>query len=400
MRRPRLIDPGPSGIRNEMALIGVDPVGIDIMEGKARHHLIRLDEVDLRAALILKQNLLSLGGEAALTREAAGLKVRTTPVLLMGTSRQIRDLAAKLDGQPFKLADISRSISDLLDTLEKGPRYVVKGTDLLSGGRKAVAGILNVTGDSFSDGGMFLNREDAVARGIEMVAQGADIIDVGGESTRPGAHPITAEDEMERVLPVIRDLAAEGVRCISVDTTKAAVAEKALAEGACIINDISAMTFDPGMVSVAAASGASLILMHTRGRPESMQQDLRYDDLMDEVCSRLEEAMDLAAGSGIPIDRICLDPGIGFGKSFEQSLELISRVGELRSMGTAVMVGASRKSFIGHLTGEGVTRRMPGSVGAAVAAALNGADILRVHDVAETVQALAVVTGIRGLRNA
>jgi len=396
MRRPRLIDPGSSGIRSEMASMGVDPIGIDIMEGKSRHHLIRLDDVDLRAALILKQDMLSLGGEAALCREAAGLAIRKTPVLLMGTTRQMRGLVSKLGEQPFKLADLSRSIEELLDNIDNGSRYVVRGQDLLSGGRKAVVGILNVTEDSFSDGGKYAERESAVARGIEMAAQGADIIDVGGESTRPGARPVSAKEEMENVIPVIRDLVAEGVNSISVDTTRSEVAEKAIQEGACILNDISGMTFDPRMLHVAAASEASVILMHTRGRSETMQDDLVYDDLMGEVCSYLEGAMDLAMGEGIPAERICLDPGIGFGKSIEQNLELISRIGELRSLGAAVMVGASRKSFIGRLTGADVEDRMPGSISAAVAAAMKGADMVRVHDIVETVQAMAVVSGMEG----
>ena len=396
MRRPRLIEPGSSGIRSEMASMGVDPVGIDIMEGKSRHHLIRLDDVDLRAALILKQDMLSLGGEAALCREAAGLAIRKTPVLLMGTTRQMRGLVSKLGEQPFTLADLSRSIEELLDNIDNGSRYVVRGQNLLSGGRKAVVGILNVTEDSFSDGGKYAERESAVARGIEMAAQGADIIDVGGESTRPGARPVSAKEEMENVIPVIRDLVAEGVNSISVDTTRSEVAEKAIQEGACILNDISGMTFDPRMLHVAAASEASVILMHTRGRSETMQDDLVYDDLMGEVCSYLEGAMDLAMGEGIPAERICLDPGIGFGKSIEQNLELISRIGELRSLGAAVMVGASRKSFIGRLTGADVEHRMPGSISAAVAAAMKGADMVRVHDIVETVQAMAVVSGMEG----
>ena len=366
------------------------------MEGKSRHHLIRLDDVDLRAALILKQDMLSLGGEAALCREAAGLAIRKTPVLLMGTTRQMRGLVSKLGEQPFKLADLSRSIEELLDNIDNGSRYVVRGQDLLSGGRKAVVGILNVTEDSFSDGGKYAERESAVARGIEMAAQGADIIDVGGESTRPGARPVSAKEEMENVIPVIRDLVAEGVNSISVDTTRSEVAEKAIQEGACILNDISGMTFDPRMLHVAAASEASVILMHTRGRSETMQDDLVYDDLMGEVCSYLEGAMDLAMGEGIPAERICLDPGIGFGKSIEQNLELISRIGELRSLGAAVMVGASRKSFIGRLTGADVEHRMPGSISAAVAAAMKGADMVRVHDIVETVQAMAVVSGMEG----
>jgi len=396
MRRPRLIDPGSSGGKNEMALMGVDPVGIDIMEDKSRHHLIRLDDVELRAALILKQDMLSLGGEAALTREAAGLKIRKTPVLLMGTTRQMRSLVSKLRGQPFNLPDLSGSIEKLLNTVDKGSRYVVRGQDLLSNGRKAVIGILNVTEDSFSDGGKYAEIESAVARGIEMASQGADIIDVGGESTRPGAKPVSAQEQMDKVIPVIQDLKAGGVNCISIDTTRSEVAEKAMQEGACIVNDISGMAFDPRMFSVAAASEASVILMHTRGRPQTMQEDLVYDDLMGEVCSYLEDAMDLAIGEGIPAERICLDPGIGFGKSLEQNLELILRIGELRSLGAAVMVGASRKSFIGALTGTDVDSRMPGSVSAAVAAALKGADMVRVHDVAETVQAMAVVSGMKG----
>ncbi len=396
MRRPRLIDPESPGVRSEMALMGVDPAGIDIMEAKSRHHLIRLDDIDLRAALILKQDMLSLGGEAALSREAAGLHIRQTPVLLMGTTRQLRGLVSKMKGQPFKLADLSGSIEELLDKVDNGTRYVVGGQDLLSGGRKAVVGILNVTKDSFYDGGKYAERDSAVARGMEMAAQGADIIDVGGESTRPGARPVSAKEEIERVIPVIRDLKAEGVKRISIDTTRSEVAEKAIKEGAGIVNDISGMTFDPRMLHVAAASEASVILMHTRGRPETMQEDLVYDDLMGEVFSCLENAMDLAMDEGIPVERICLDPGIGFGKSAEQNLELISRIGELRSLGAAVMVGASRKSFIGALTGADVEHRMPGSVGAAVAAALKGADMVRVHDVAETVQAMAVVSGMKG----
>jgi dihydropteroate synthase len=395
MRRPRLIDPGSSGIRREMALMGVDPLGIDIMEGKSRHHLIRLDDVDLRAALILKQDLLSLGGEAALRREAAGLDVKKTPVLLMGTTRQMRGLVSKLGGQPFKLADLARSIEGLLDTIDIDRQYVVRGHNLLAGGKKVVVGILNVTEDSFSDGGKYAERKTAVVRGVEMAAQGANIIDVGGESTRPGAKSVNAKDELEKVIPVIRDLVAEGVKFISVDTTKSEVAEKALQEGASIVNDISGMTFDPEMVHIAAAFEASVILMHTRGRPENMQDDTIYDDLMGEVCSCLEGAMDLAMNEGIPAEKICLDPGIGFGKSLEQNLELISRIGEVRSLGAAVMAGASRKSFIGELTGTDVGNRMPGSLGAAVVAALQGADMVRVHDVAETVQAMAVVSGMK-----
>lgn len=398
MRRPRLIDPGHSAVTSEMALIGVDPVGIGIMEGKSRHHVIRLDDVDLRAALILKQDMLSLGGDAALNRSAAGLRVKTTPVLLMGTSRQLRDLVSKLGGQPFRLSELSRSIEKLLDTIGKDVSFFVGEQDILAGGRKAVVGILNVTPDSFSDGGVYSDINTAVARGIEMSKQGAHMIDVGGESTRPGAAPVGVKEELERVIPVISGLADKGMSNISVDTTRSEVAAKAMEEGASVINDISAMTFDPEMLSVAAGTGASVILMHTRGRPESMQDDLVYGDLMGEVCGSLEKALDLAVDAGIPVEKICLDPGIGFGKSLEQNLQLIARIGELRSLGACTMAGTSRKSFIGALTGAEVEKRMPGSISTAVAAALKGADMVRVHDVFETVQAMAMVEGIEGTK--
>lgn len=257
-------------------------------------------------------------------------------------------------------------------------------------------GVLNVTEDSFYDGGRYRRSEDAVARGIEMAGHGAGIIDVGGESTRPGSTRVSLKEEMERVIPVIRDLVAEGVKEISVDTTRSEVAEKALQEGASIINDISGMTFDSRMMPLAAESDVSVILMHTRGCPETMQNNVEYDDLMGEVCSFLEDAMDRAVAAGIGPERICLDPGIGFGKSPRQNLELIDRIGEVKSLGPAVMVGASRKSFIGKLTGADVDQRMPGSIGAAVKAVLGGADIVRVHDVAETVQAISIACGMRG----
>ncbi len=399
MRRPRIIDPGPGGIRREMETIGVDPTGIDIMEEKALHVVIRLDDVELRAALILKQDMLSLGGEAALRREAAGLKVSTTPVLLMGTLRQMRGLVAKMEDQPFGLKAHGRAIVDLLETRRGRARFLVGGKDILAGSRTAVMGILNVTEDSFSDGGVFLDRKAAVARGLEMVEQGADIVDVGGESTRPGALPVPQDVEMERVVPVIGELVSAGVGCVSVDTTKSEVARKAVEAGASIINDISAMTFDAGMPSVAASLGASVVLMHTRGRPETMQDDLDYHDLMGEVCSRLEESLDTVMQTGVPREKICLDPGIGFGKSLDQNLEILARLGELGSLGTAVMVGASRKSFLGALTGAPVLERTTGSVAAAAAAVFRGADIVRVHDVAPTVEALAVVSRIRGHRS-
>ncbi len=373
-----------------MARMDVDPGGIEIMEGKSRHLLIRFDDIDLRAALILKQDMLSLGGEAALSRHAAGLSVDTTPVILMGTAMQLSRLAEKLCSQPFGLDSIGNSLETLLGEDSGRRSFVVSDRDLLEDNNVLIIGVLNVTEDSFSDGGRFLEKEKAVQRGMDMLSEGADIIDVGGESTRPGSRSISTETEASRVIPVIQDLARDGVQYISTDTTKADVAGAALDAGATIVNDISAMTFDPDMLQVAADRGASVFLMHTRGSPETMQEQTEYEDLMGEVYNYLDQAVHRATGAGIGKERICVDPGIGFGKTTEQNIELIGRVGELRSLGTAVMVGASRKSFIGDILDLDVHERLEGSLAAAVASVMSGADMVRVHDVAETLKAVRI----------
>jgi len=397
MRRPRLLDPGPGGIRAEMSRMGVDPCGIGIMEEKGRILLVRLDDVDLKTGLILKQDMLSIGGDVALCRKAASLEVKKTPALLVGTVGHVRKLSEKIRQQGFaSLRELGGGLADLLSGLESPPSFLVNGRDLLEGGRVLVMGVLNVTPDSFFDGGRFQDPDSAVARGLRMMEEGADIIDVGGESTRPGSRPVPEEEEVRRVLPVIRGLKAEGVRNISIDTTRAFVAGKAVSEGANIVNDISGMNFDPSIRGVCAEMGASAVLMHTRGRPETMQERTDYQDLMGEVCSFLEDSLDRAVGDGISPDRICLDPGIGFGKTARQNVEIIARIGELRSLGRAVMVGVSRKSFIGKISGADVGERLYGSIAAASAAVLKGADIVRVHDVAGTAQAMSVIREIRG----
>lgn len=255
-------------------------------------------------------------------------------------------------------------------------------------GRPLIMGICNVTPDSFSDGGETLAPDTAIAHGLRLVDEGADIVDVGGESTRPGAVPVPVAEEMRRVLPVIRGLAAQGV-CVSVDTRHAAVMEAALAAGARIINDVTALTGDARALAVAAQSTASVVLMHMRGEPQTMQQDPRYDDVVAEVRAFLAERVARCLDAGIPLARLAVDPGIGFGKTPEHNLMLLRELSRLRSLGCAVVVGASRKSFIAHVSrGEPPRQRLGGSLAAALAAVVNGAHILRVHDVAATVQAL------------
>jgi len=259
--------------------------------------------------------------------------------------------------------------------------------------RPAVLGVVNVTPDSFSDGGVNLDPNVAVASARRMLAEGAAIVDIGGESTRPGAPPTSADEELRRVVPVLEQLAGAPV---SIDTTKAEVARVAVELGAILVNDISALRADPALVEVVAESGVFLCLMHMQGEPRTMQIDPHYDDVVAEVAAFLEERLAFAIDHGVPEDRICLDPGIGFGKTPDQNLELVRRLDTLVALGRPVLVGLSRKSTIGKAVGDSTARVAtdPASVGAAVAAFDRGASIFRVHDVRLHVEALAAARAV------
>ena len=254
-----------------------------------------------------------------------------------------------------------------------------------------VMGVVNVTPDSFSDGGRYLDPEAAIARARSLAEQGAELVDLGGESTRPGALPVDADEELGRVLPVIDGLSRAGLPArISVDTSKAVVAARALEAGASFVNDITALRGDPEMVGVLASSGAECCLMHMLGSPRTMQADPRYDDVVSEVKAFLEDRLSFATGRGIEEGRIALDPGIGFGKTVEHNLELLRRLDELVDLGRPVVVGTSRKSFIGRITGRAVDERLAGTIATNVLAFLRGARIFRVHDVRPVHDALTM----------
>jgi len=261
--------------------------------------------------------------------------------------------------------------------------------------RPQVMGIVNVTPDSFSDGGRYLGVEAAIAHARRLVAEGAAIIDVGGESTRPGAAAVPPEEEITRTIPVVRALAKEGI-CVSIDTRHAAVMDAAVKAGAAIINDISGLEGDPDSLAVAARSGASVVLMHMRGQPANMQAAPHYENAPREVHDYLAARLDVCLAAGIPEDKLCVDPGIGFGKSVEHNVQLLAALDELHSLGVPVLLGVSRKSFIGALSRqEPPDQRLGGSLAAALAGLDRGVKILRVHDVAETVQAVAVWHAIK-----
>jgi len=255
-------------------------------------------------------------------------------------------------------------------------------------------GIVNVTPDSFSDGGQHLDPGVAADHAFELIARGADIIDVGGESTRPGSTTVSIEEELRRVLPVIERIAKQTSVPVSVDTRKAEVARQALGAGAVIVNDVSGLTFDPFMPSVCAQAQAGVVCMHMQGTPATMQQNPNYGDVVAEISAYLAERLDQLEAAGIPRERIVIDPGIGFGKTAEHNLTLLRNVDQLRSLGRPVLIGHSRKRFLGKLLGRPMDELLAGTIGVSIALALTGADILRVHDVQTTRDALCAFRAI------
>jgi dihydropteroate synthase len=269
------------------------------------------------------------------------------------------------------------------------------------GARSLVMGIVNVTPDSFSDGGRFLAPDAAIAHARRLIAEGADLVDLGAESTRPGAEPVPAEEQIRRLLPALEALAADGA-CVSVDTASAAVARRALAAGAAVVNDVSALG-DPEMPGVVAEAGAGLVLMHMRGTPRTMQQDPHYGDAAREVREWLGARLAGARRAGIAAERVALDPGIGFGKTPRHNFELLARLEELAALGRPVLVGVSRKSFLGKQEGEGLPdlppdQRLDGGLAATAVAVFLGARIVRTHDVAATVRAVRIADRLRAAR--
>ena len=257
-------------------------------------------------------------------------------------------------------------------------------------------GILNITPDSFSDGGQYLSVDAAIQQGLTMQREGAAVLDIGGESTKPGSLPVSTEEELERVLPVIEGLRRETDLPLSIDTSKALVAQKAIAAGANFINDISGLNFDPKMAAVASETGAGLFLMHTRGRPEVMQQDTRYRDLLTEVIASLQKSIDLALTAGVDQHRLAVDPGIGFGKSVLGNLELLRYLDELRQFGCPVLLGTSRKSFLGKIINQDdPQKRLFGTLATIAVGVSQGAQIFRVHDVRPAREAALVAWAIR-----
>lgn len=257
-----------------------------------------------------------------------------------------------------------------------------------------IMGILNVTPDSFYDGGKHDTLDSALAHAVQMIEDGADIIDVGGESTRPFADEVGVEEELERVLPVVKMIRSRYEIPISIDTYKADVAREACQAGADIINDISGLTFDPGMAACAAKYGVYVVIMHTKGTPREMQKDPYYDDVIEEICQYLERQTEVARRAGVSEDRIILDPGIGFGKRVEDNLKILKKMSDFKKLGKPVLIGPSMKSFIGKVLNDPLEERLVGTLASVAVSVMNGADIVRVHDVAKTRKVVGLVDAV------
>jgi len=396
MKLRRLLCTGERQAISILKDIGVDPYGIDAMLPKMAHLNILIPGLPCKVANIIKQEMLSIGADAAVARGSVACSIEATEVLLMGTRKQVNRFIEKVSSQPFGLHELSIKLRQLLENISKD-QWTLKTSrrEMVLGDRTRIMAILNVTPDSFSDGGCHDSHEEAIAAGLQLTEAGADILDVGGESSRPNAEPVPPDEELRRVIPVIEELSEKIDIPISVDTTKAVVAQAALAAGAEIINDISAMRFDRQMPEVIASSGAAAVFMHMRGAPQTMQQgDLHYASLTGEMIDFFYERLHAAQSAGISTDRIIIDPGLGFGKFRSDNFKLLKYLAEFAILGRPILTGPSRKSFLAQDSDEGPQDRLEGTAAAVTAAVMNGSHLVRVHDVKAIRRVVAVADAI------
>ena len=387
-------------VKKIMREIGVDPYGIKIMLPKANTFLIRANAVNNIAANILKQEMLSLGAEAAIARGALTGKTKKTDVLLIGELAQFVALANKLKIQPFGLQKLAGELNEDIKNFTKKDFVLSLRKGYLNLSKKTrVMGIINLTPDSFSDDGLYRKSSNnypdlALKKAQALTADGADILDLGGQSSRPGAKDISVKEELCRTIPVVKLLAKKINTPISIDTTKPEVAKAALDAGAQIINDICGLS-DKRMIKVAARYKAAVVIMHMLGKPANMQKIIAYESLIEDIATYLKNAIASAQAGGISPDKIIIDPGIGFGKTPDDNLKIIKHLADFRALGKPILIGPSRKSFIGEVLKLNSQSRINGTLAACVMAAEHGVNILRVHDVKEVSQSLKMAEAIK-----
>jgi dihydropteroate synthase len=396
--RARVLDSAASDeVVAELYARGADAEVVRATVARGLGRAMLVGPMALPEAQALRQAAAAAGALAVLARPAGRQDPGRAEVVVMAPTEQLFAIASQLGGETGQ-----RMASALAGFSAPVVRKVrCRGRELALGQKTLVMGILNVTFDSFSGDGLGKDVAAAVVLGKQMMADGADILDVGGESTRPGAEPVSLEEELSRVLPVISALAKEVEVPISVDTYKSAVARAALTNGASIVNDISGLHFDEQMPRVVADAGAAVIIMHIQGTPRDMQKNPRYDDVVGEISDYLEEGVHRAEAAGVARDQMVVDPGFGFGKTVEHNLELLRRLREFRCLGCAVMIGTSRKSTIGKLLGDAPPeQRLEGSAASVALAIQAGADIVRVHDVKKMVRVARVADAVARVQHA
>ncbi|MHB0977570.1 MAG: dihydropteroate synthase [Candidatus Aquicultorales bacterium] len=382
-------------VEDALAKAEVHARGIEIMAPKGLLRVAQITDLDPRGANILKQEMLSKGGEAALSWRVYNLGEGTTSAVAIGTVRQFEEIIPKLTRQPFKLKEVAAKLKAALEAYDSTPSPLeAAGRTLPFEKYTYVMGILNVTPDSFSDGGEHFGTEQAIKRAIRMAEEGADILDIGGESTRPGSVPVPLEEELRRVIPVVKGLAGSTDSLISIDSMKPEVVEAALEAGAHIVNDVNGLR-DPNVIKLVADAGAPAIVMHMKGSPKTMQDNPVYDDLLGEIVGFLRERLTAAEAAGVNPGKLLVDPGIGFGKTYEDNLKIIGRLAELKVLGRPIVLGSSRKAFIGKVLGVEEARERQFGTAATVALGIaNGANIVRVHDVAQMKQVARMTDAI------
>lgn len=382
---------------HEIKRLGADPAGTALMFPKGLTRLIRLSDVPCKVANLLKQELLSRGGDCAVAHGTLTHSVETTDVLMIATERQYRELIRKLKMQKFfGLPELAEAFQKSIRNVNRKQYPLTLGDQTLDlGERTHIMGILNVTPDSFSDGGAFIDPEKAFEHALRMRAEGADIIDIGGESTRPGAEKISEEEEAARIIPLIERISREPGMLVSVDTYKASVARDAIAAGARMVNDISGLRFDPGMAPLVAETGVPVVLMHIQGTPRDMQKNPFYEDVLGEILVFLEESMEMAFAAGIREEQIIVDPGIGFGKRLQDNLDILKHLRDLKVLGRPVLLGTSRKAFIEGILDLPVTDRLEGTAATVCMGIMNGAHMVRVHDVREMSRVARMTDAVR-----
>ncbi len=383
-------------LKQEMEQFAVDKTGIEKMLPKGDFILLKIPDISAPAGNIIKQLMLSKGGDCAVSRGVVNCSIDKAPIILMGTRKQYSELIKGLAGQDFGLKKLRQDLLDFFDNIKRDKIFRLGQRELNLSRKTHIMGILNVTPDSFSDGGKYIDIKSAVSTAIQMEKDGADIIDIGGESTRPGAEAVDLETELNRVIPVIKEIKLQTNIPISIDTYKSKVAEAALDNGANLVNDISGLTFDSQMVNTIKKYKASACLMHIKGNPRNMQKNPIYENIIDEILSFLRTSVELAESVGIDRQRLLIDPGIGFGKKWEDNFIILKYLEEFKSLLIPLLVGPSRKSFIGNLLDLPVGERLEGSLASVSVAVMNGADFVRVHDIKSTYRTIKVIDKIIG----